>query len=309
MVGELADRDLLDRHRQHALHHGSVLMAAGKAELDRDVEMGGVARHFRRMGDEGVDPLEASRLRLEQHLLEVLAVVAHIGVDQPHHLQQVVAVDTGPRALQDALDLQEATGRIPHPRLALGGGTDEDHRQPDIGLLGAVVDPHLRRPGLGAQHFEIGERGAVDQQDPRPVVAQAAVFASGLRQPEGPTLLELVARGLGIRVADFPELLDEGVALVVPLEPQKELALAGGDQGFDLLQPALEARIGLLLGLLCFGVGIGLGGLGLGDGLVLRGDRGRLGVLSPRGQAADEADEQPGEKSAAAHTPTYYSFS
>ncbi len=54
--------------------------------------------------------------------------------------------------------------------------------------------------------------------------------SSGLAQQRLPTLLELVVRGVGIRVPDAPEPLDEGVALVVLLDGQERLLLLLADQ-------------------------------------------------------------------------------
>ena len=52
----------------------------------------------------------------------------------------------------------------------------------------------------------------------------------GLAHQRLPALLELVARGVGIGIADAPEALDEGVALVVLLDGEEGLLLVLADQ-------------------------------------------------------------------------------
>jgi hypothetical protein len=58
-----------------------------------------------------------------------------------------------------------------------------------------------------------------------------------LNSPGVPAVLELVAPGFRVGVADLPEALNEGVALVVLLDRQESGAFLLGDEQRHLLEP------------------------------------------------------------------------
>ena len=62
---------------------------------------------------------------------------------------------------------------------------------------------------------------------------------------------ELVVRGVGIRIAAQPELLDEGLALLVVAQVLEGLPfLVGDDVGHILIEPRLEGALATPAGLL-----------------------------------------------------------
>jgi len=80
-------------------------------------------------------------------------------------------------------------------------------------------------------------RFAVDQQNLGAGVRQSPVLAAGAGNPLFPPLPHLVAAGPGHRIADLPELPDEGVALVAARELKEELAFLPGQEDRHFGEP------------------------------------------------------------------------
>src|SRR4051812_36622693 len=83
---------------------------------------------------------------------------------------------------------------------------------------------------------------AVEEDDPGAVVLEIAVALAGGLGPLLPAHPQLVDGRLRERIAHVPEAADEGVALIVLLEPQERRPLLRADQRRHLLQPRLIAR-------------------------------------------------------------------
>ena len=138
----------------------------------------------------------------------------------------------------------------------------EEHRDLVADGLGSPVVPDLARPQIGAADVDHGVGGAVGEQYPRALAVEAPVGELVHLGDAGvPLFLELVARRLRVGVADAPETLDEGVALVVLAQPQKGVELAVANQQLDFEKPLLVGRrqpLGERLAL--FAVELALGG-------------------------------------------------
>ncbi len=118
----------------------------------------------------------------------------------------------------------------------------EDQHQRLGNALGRRIGPDVHRPERGAPRLEPCGRGAVEQEEPRPLLVEAGELLPRLGEARLPGVARLVARRVRVGVAHLPELLDESVALVVLLELEEGRALGGREDRLDLLEPLAVLR-------------------------------------------------------------------
>ena len=80
-------------------------------------------------------------------------------------------------------------------------------------------------------------RRAGYEQRPGASAIEASKTSRRLFAATLPDLLKLVQLRLWVGIPDFPEALDKGLPLVIPLEIRKGLELVIGGQDIDLLEP------------------------------------------------------------------------
>ena len=237
-----------DRHADHPLHHRAVLVAAGEFEAELGRQRHGPRGEVGRVGVERGDPLALLLVGLLHHPRLEQAVLHPLAQDVAERAGDLVAVAAAVGDRLQALAAAVVRGAAGEQGVQpLGGGPDpersgapvavEDHDELGADALAAGVVPDLDRPDdARAVRLQPARRRPVEQQDARAVVRQGAEQLLRLLDLLLPALLEGLRDGV-VGVPRLPELLDEGVALVVLVEGQEGRHLLVADQQVHRLQP------------------------------------------------------------------------
>ena len=219
------------------LHHGAVAAAAGVAERDPGRQrlraggrLGAAVEEGERplvVGPAGLGRLGAHRLPVEREAegAEQVAAARAAAVDLPD--QGVPVGRRGGEGQQGG----ESVGRRPQAEAA--ALAEEDEVELAAHRRAVRVVPDVEGAEQLARRAERAERLAVQQQRLEAGVAGVAEAFPGRFDRLVETLAELVLRRLGVGIADGPEALDEGVALVGVPQFAEDAALRVGEDRID----------------------------------------------------------------------------
>ncbi len=287
------------RHGDHALHRRAPLIAAGILDRHLGRQQLGARRDLRGVGVEGGHPLPRLFVGFGHHpLLE--DVVSHPLAEHPADAAgDLIAVPAAVGDRRQALiaagaaraageQSGQAVDRAPHPERPGAPMAVEHDDELGADAVRMGVEPDLHGPDhVGAEGIDARAGRAVEQQDAGALVVQGAEHLLGQLDVGLPVILELVADGTPVGVPGFPEMHDEGVALIILLQGQESLQLVVGDQQIDRLQPVL-VLLGELLDRLLHGLAFRAADLFVGRA----GGSGEQGAESQQEEGGDDQRTQ-----------------
>ncbi len=269
-VGECRARRLdLDQ----GLDDRAALLAAREGHVERGLELRRAGGEVGGVGLEGAQPLVRGRFdRFElladhpfveeaeraapvvqdlddaQRVAEFLLLAAGAEV-LPAEAADPGAGQVGPAARLERADAEglarypgtpgaDSQAPVEDDRVLVGPQAAAVDRADHLAHVLEAVEPgfDLRGGPLGTDvHMDVGR--AVQEVVARPFVVRAVEQLADHGEPLVPVLPELVAGGVGVGVARLPELLDEGVPLVVLGQAEEGLDLVVRQQQQDLLDP------------------------------------------------------------------------